>query len=153
MDPYETLGLDLSTRDPSDVSMDEIKAAYQALARKHHPDRRGGGDKAEGVDSNSVFIAVQEAWEMIGTTEERRKYDKSVLGSHKNVTRSEEVSLTEFIKSRALVVDESDGTEREMWVYEKACRCGDTYEFTEIELASGFNTSQCHGCSLYATIV
>ena len=49
---------------------------------------------------------------MIGTTEERRKYDKSVLGSHKNVTRSEEVSLTEFIKSRALVVDESDGTER-----------------------------------------
>lgn len=153
MDPYETLGLDLSARDPSDVSMDEIRAAYQTLARKYHPDKRGGGDNQNRADVNNAFIAIQEAWEMIGTEEERKKFDKSTLRSHKNIVRSEEVNLSDFTKSMTMVFDESDATEKEMWVYEKTCRCGDTYEFTETDLHSGFNTTQCHGCSLYVTIV
>ena len=85
--------------------------------------------------------------------EERKKFDKSTLRSHKNIVRSEEVNLSDFTKSMTMVFDESDATEKEMWVYEKTCRCGDTYEFTETDLHSGFNTTQCHGCSLYVTIV
>ena len=72
MDPYETLELDLSTRSPSKIHIDEIRAAYQALVRKHHPDKRRGGYAKDSANANSKFIAIQEAWEMIGTEEKKK---------------------------------------------------------------------------------
>lgn len=44
----------------------EIKAAYRALVKQHHPD--AGGDEVE-------ILALNAAWEVLGDAERRRQYD------------------------------------------------------------------------------
>lgn len=46
----------------------EIKAAYRALVKRHHPDV--GGDDVE-------ILALNAAWEVLGDAERRRRYDTS----------------------------------------------------------------------------
>jgi molecular chaperone DnaJ len=45
----------------------EIKAAYRALVKRHHPD--AGGDERQ-------ILAVNAAWEVLGDAERRRLYDR-----------------------------------------------------------------------------
>jgi hypothetical protein len=59
--PYEVLGVSPT------VTNDELRVAYRRLLRETHPDT--GGDSAR-------FIAVQLAWERIGTPEDRADYDR-----------------------------------------------------------------------------
>ncbi|BDZ46587.1 DnaJ domain-containing protein [Naasia aerilata] len=59
--PYEALGV------PSSASEDELRRAYRRLLRETHPDT--GGDPTR-------FIAVQRAWELIGTPAARADYDR-----------------------------------------------------------------------------
>ena len=59
--PYEVLGV------RSDASQDELRRAYRKLARETHPDTGG---------SSARFVAVQLAWERIGTPEDRAAYDR-----------------------------------------------------------------------------
>jgi len=40
-----------------------------------------------------------------------------------------------------------------LYLYRRACRCGDSYDISSEELRQGFNTVQCGGCSLYITVV
>ena len=63
-DYYATLGVD--RRAPAD----EVKAAFRALARKHHPDVNPGDRAAE-----QRFKEINEAYEVLGDPETRRKYD------------------------------------------------------------------------------
>jgi hypothetical protein len=63
--PYEVLGV------PSTASAEELRVAYRRLLRETHPDT--GGDA-------SRFIAVQAAWERIGTAEDRERYDGQRVG-------------------------------------------------------------------------
>src|SRR4051794_39139059 len=64
-DYYSTLGV------AKTASEKEIKAAYRKLARKLHPDVNPG-DKA----SESKFKEVNEANEVLGDPDKRRKYDE-----------------------------------------------------------------------------
>lgn len=59
-DHYAILGV------PPGASTDEIKAAYRALVKRHHPD--AGGDP-------STILALNAAWEVLGDGERRRHYD------------------------------------------------------------------------------
>jgi hypothetical protein len=59
--PYEVLGVS------STATHDELRRAYRKLARETHPDT--GGNAAR-------FVAVQLAWERIGTPEDRAAYDR-----------------------------------------------------------------------------
>ena len=74
-DPYRVLGVSQG------ATTAEIKAAYRALVKQHHPDA-----KASGAGQNSIkdpsqdskqIIAINAAWELLRHQESRRRYDSS----------------------------------------------------------------------------
>ena len=64
-DYYATLGVAKTATEK------EIKGAYRKLARKHHPDVNPGDKSAE-----SRFKEINEAYEVLGDPDKRRKYDE-----------------------------------------------------------------------------
>jgi curved DNA-binding protein len=64
-DYYATLGV------PKTASAKDIKQAFRKLARKHHPDVNPGDRGAE-----AKFKEVNEAYEVLGNPETRKKYDE-----------------------------------------------------------------------------
>jgi DnaJ-class molecular chaperone len=64
-DYYATLGVSKS------ASAKEVKQAFRKLARKYHPDVNPGDKGAE-----SRFKEINEAYEVLGDSEKRRKYDE-----------------------------------------------------------------------------
>ena len=68
-DYYATLGVQKT------ASAKEIKLAFRKMARKYHPDVNPG-DKA----SESRFKEINEAYEVVGDADKRKKYDE--LGSN-----------------------------------------------------------------------
>ncbi len=64
-DYYATLGVSRT------ASEKEIKQAYRKLARKHHPDVNPNDKSAE-----ARFKDINEAYEVLGDPEKRRKYDE-----------------------------------------------------------------------------
>lgn len=62
-DYYKTLGL------KKDATAAEIKRAYRDLARKHHPDVN------KSADASKRFKEINEANEVLGDPEKRKKYD------------------------------------------------------------------------------
>ena len=64
-DYYATLGV------AKTASEKEVKQAFRRLARKHHPDVNPGNSAAE-----AKFKEINEAYEVLGDAEKRRKYDE-----------------------------------------------------------------------------
>jgi molecular chaperone DnaJ len=64
-DYYEVLGV------PKGASENQVKKAYRKLARKLHPDVNPGDTQAE-----DKFKEIREAYEVLGNTDKRNKYDK-----------------------------------------------------------------------------
>lgn len=61
---YKTLGVEPTATGP------EIRTAYRRLVLKHHPDR------SNDPRSTGLFVAIQEAYEVLGNPQKRRDYDR-----------------------------------------------------------------------------
>ncbi len=53
-----------------DADQEQIKKAYRRLARRYHPDMSGGDSESE-----ARFKEINEAYEVLGNAEKRRRYD------------------------------------------------------------------------------
>jgi len=69
-DYYQVLGV------PKNAPEKDIKSAYRRLARKWHPDANPNSQK----EAEEKFKEISEAYEVLGDSEKRRKYD--MLGSN-----------------------------------------------------------------------
>lgn len=72
-DPYEVLGV------PKSASEADIKKAFRTLAKKHHPDTKGG-DAA----SQKRFQEISAAYDILGDKEKRAKYDSGQIDAGGN---------------------------------------------------------------------
>ena len=63
-DYYNTFGLTL------EASEQDIKKAYRKLAMQYHPDRNGGNPESE-----ERIKEINEAYQILGDDEKRRRYD------------------------------------------------------------------------------
>src|SRR5689334_14343972 len=66
-DYYTVLGVQRN------ASQDDIKKAYRRLARQYHPDLHSGAKKA---DMEKKFKELNQANEVLGEPETRKKYDR-----------------------------------------------------------------------------
>merc|ERR1719356_2226182 len=78
---YEELGLH------PQASAREIKSAFYALSKEHHPDRN-----IENAEALKKFQAISEAYEVLSNPATRTKYDKGVLGRASSVAERERAS-------------------------------------------------------------
>lgn len=72
-DPYTVLGVKTSASD------DDIKQAYRALAKKYHPDLNPGRK-----DIESKFKEVNAAYDILGDTDKRARFDKGEIDAQGN---------------------------------------------------------------------
>ncbi len=72
-DPYEVLGVARSASDS------EIKKAFRTLAKKHHPDTKGGEPA-----SQKKFQEISAAYEIVGDKAKRAKYDSGEIDASGN---------------------------------------------------------------------
>jgi hypothetical protein len=80
LDPYAVLGL------RPDASEADIKRAYRALARRHHPDYNPGDPAAE-----AKFKEIAAAYELLGDVDRRKQHHEA-----QGRTRAPETFLADF---------------------------------------------------------
>ncbi|MFN2609117.1 MAG: J domain-containing protein [Acidimicrobiales bacterium] len=68
-DPYDLLGV------PTDASHTEIRRAYHAQARRHHPDTHSGAPPAAIDAARRRMAAINAAWAVLGDPARRQEYD------------------------------------------------------------------------------
>src|ERR1700678_91310 len=72
-DPYEVLGVSKT------ASEAEIKKAFRNLAKKHHPDTKGGDTAAQ-----KRFQEISAAYDIVGDKEKRTKFDQGEIDANGN---------------------------------------------------------------------
>ncbi|HEX3974103.1 MAG TPA: DnaJ C-terminal domain-containing protein [Stellaceae bacterium] len=66
--PYEVLGV------KKEAAADDIRKAYRALAKKHHPDLNPGNKQAE-----ALFKEISAAYDLLSDADKRAKFDRGEI--------------------------------------------------------------------------
>jgi DnaJ-class molecular chaperone len=82
-DPYTILGVSKNS------SVEEIKKSYRKLAKKYHPDLNPGNKEAE-----KKFKEISHAFDLIGTAENRAKFDRG------ETDEQQQKQYEEYVKSQ-----------------------------------------------------
>ncbi len=69
---YEVLGV------PMGADAVEIRRAYLALARRHHPDKHSASTPARQAEARRLMSEANAAWAVLGDPDRRRRYDLDV---------------------------------------------------------------------------
>jgi hypothetical protein len=77
---YEILGVAPS------ATVDEIRRAYHAQARRWHPDHAGDRSGVEAGRSEDAIRRINEAWRVLGDTSRRRDYDRTLVRGQATAT-------------------------------------------------------------------
>jgi DnaJ-class molecular chaperone len=92
-------------RVPPAIPADQLRAAYMALAKQHHPDK--GGDSI-------VFGEINAAWAVLKDKTLREQYDRQLAlrGHHCSRCRGEgyEYRTVSFTQRRAIECEKCKGT-------------------------------------------
>jgi len=106
---YATLGLDRRS------SFEQVRAAYRALARKHHPDLNPRSAEAQDRTRD-----INAAYEILGDPERRRAYDESLAAETKQkpsaragsrapqISKDIHLRIEEFFRGASLEVRVND---------------------------------------------
>ena len=78
LNPYEVLGVTKT------ATQEEIKKSYRNLAKRNHPDLNPGNKKAE-----EKFKEISHAHDLIGTPEERAKFDSGEMDGYHHQERQQ----------------------------------------------------------------
>ena len=78
MNYYEELGVN------KEATVEEIKRAYRQLAKRYHPDKNPGDEKAA-----KRFIHIAEAYESLSDEEKRQAYDETLKGGKKPTSKDQ----------------------------------------------------------------
>ena len=132
---YEVLGVS------HDCSSQDLREKYVSLARRLHP------DKCRGVYEKE-FAMLQSAWETLSDPTKRSRYDvllqtttNSFLPPPSDRTVIPDSSFWDAISLQDM--NFTDG------FYTHSCRCGDFYEISAEDQASGASIlTPCGGCTL-----
>eukprot|EP01039_Chlorochromonas_danica_P006119 gene6119-6737_t len=140
---YEVLGLPLNASDS------EVKQAFHRLARRHHPDKQLSAlpSSSSSAIDNSYFMAIQEAWKVLGDREKRLLYDKEIRDSIQAYQTA--WNAAEEVRQEDFHFTAEEGTEG--WIL--YCRCGDYFQFTAEDLDSPRLLIPCNGCSLHVRMI
>ena len=124
-DLYSVLGV------TSTASHLEIKEAYHRKARELHPDKaRDGGDP-------EMFHLVQEAWDVLGDEERRKRYDAEKANEDRH-------NLWKRLATSEMERKDEEGS------LVLGCRCGGEFEVDEDEIEDEEEgvIVECDTCSL-----
>lgn len=87
-----------------DATGDQIKSAYRRKAKRWHPDHCGEGSEA--------FLAIQEAYEVLGDPGRRRAYDDELAREKRRVARRSREGGPEALRQRRCPVEPLVPTQR-----------------------------------------
>lgn len=135
-DPYAVLGV------RPGATAAEIKAAYRALVKRHHPD--AGGD-------DERILALNAAWEVLGDGERRRRYDAEQRSSREPVggrpsiprrtaqaSRQTDALLVDWLQKVYAPIDRSLGQVINSFAAELRALAADPYDDQLMEAFCGF---------------
>jgi DnaJ-class molecular chaperone len=76
-------------------SGDEIKKAFRRLAMRYHPDRNPDNS----IEAGEKFKDINEAYEVLGTNEQRQHYDRMIsrAGQHRTVIMTSYSSVDDTV--------------------------------------------------------
>ncbi|KAK9054220.1 hypothetical protein SSX86_025298 [Deinandra increscens subsp. villosa] len=106
-----------------DATQEEIRACYKSALLISHPDKQH--KTSQTTNSESRFLEIQLAWEILGNVESRAVYDMEL-----QVSRQDESVVADEIELEDLMVEMGDDVVELFY----QCRCGDYFSLDSFEL-------------------